>query len=198
MKTTTIKITVFLFALITMSVTFGQTVTDYLDLAKPILFDKMAYKLTWSSHPTDNYFKQEYISTSDNPEKFKRLLTFDVLIGNRELKDIVTKKVEELNDLKQTDPIINYRVLEKGNEIILDFILGGYSADGKSLKIIERNVYRYTLLNKDTLKGILLFAVSDRAYDNEIDDFLSNLKNNQLDLLNAVSAFNVPEVTISK
>ena len=51
-----------------MTVTFGQTATDYLNLAKPILFDKMVYKLTWSAHPTDNYFKQEYISTSDNPE----------------------------------------------------------------------------------------------------------------------------------
>ena len=181
-----------------MTVTFGQTATDYLNLAKPILFDKMVYKLTWSAHPTDNYFKQEYISTSDNPEKFKRLLTFDVLIGNQELKDKKKKKVEELKDLKQTDPIINYRVLEKGNEIMLDFVLGGYSADGKSLNIIERNVYRYTLLNKNTLKGILLFAVSDRAYGNEIDDFLSDLKNNQLDLLNAVTAFHIPEITVSK
>ena len=106
--------------------------------------------------------------------------------------------MEELKDLKQTDPIINYRVLEKGNEIMLDFVLGGYSADGKSLNIIERNVYRYTLLNKNTLKGILLFAVSDRAYGNEIDDFLSDLKNNQLDLLNAVTAFHIPEITVSK
>ena len=51
---------------------------------------------------------------------------------------------------------------------------------------------------KNGQKAVLLFGVSDRAYGNDIDNFFSNLKEHRYDLINAVGAFDIPEITIAK
>ncbi len=196
-KLTTLAAGLFL----TMAV-FGQTsgpVKDYLGLAKPILFDNVPYNLSWSAHPSASYYKQEYLARNDNIDKFKRLVSIDLLVGQVNLKDIVADKIAELNNLKATNPIINHQTFSKGDEIMLDFLISQNAADGKQVNIVERNVYRYKMIKvKNGQEALLLFAVSDRAYGNDIDTFLSNLKNNKQNLLNAVGAFTLPEIKLAK
>jgi len=43
-----------------------------------------------------------------------------------------------------------------------------------------------------------MFGVSERANGADIENFLLSLKGKRLDLLNAVGAYNIPEVTITK
>jgi len=196
------KIATLVFGLLLTTASFGQTtktVTDYLGLAKPILFDNVSYNLAWTSHPTDNYYKQEYLAQGDTLEKFKRLVTIDVLVTKTKLKDIIAAKVAELNKIKKTNPVVQYQTFEKGDEIMLDFLLSENTPDGKLVSTVERNVYRYKIAtDKNGQKAVLLFAVSDRAYGNDIDNFFSNLKEHRYDLLNAVGAFDIPEITIAK
>lgn len=196
-KLTTLAAGLFL----TMAV-FGQTsgpVKDYLGLAKPILFDNVPYNLSWSAHPSASYYKQEYLARNDNIDKFKRLVSIDLLVGQVNLKDIVADKIAELNNLKATNPIINHQTFSKDDEIMLDFLISQNAADGKQVNIVERNVYRYKMIKvKNGQEALLLFAVSDRAYGNDIDTFLSNLKNNKQNLLNAVGAFTLPEIKLAK
>lgn len=180
---------------------FGQkkNVTDYLDVPNPISFDNVSYNLVWTTNPTNNYYKQEYLVEDDTLEKFKKLVTIDVLVGNILLDDVIASKIAELEKIKATNPVVNYQTFEKDDEIMLDFLLSQNTADGKGLAVVERNVYRYkNVTDKNGQKALLLFAVSERAYKGDIAKFFADLKDNRFDLINAVGAFNIPEITISK
>lgn len=196
------KITTLVVGLLLTTASFGQTtetVTDYLGLAKPILFDEGSYNLAWSAHPTDNYYKQEYLAQGDTLDRFKRLIIVDVLVGNMKLEDVVASMVDRLNKLKASNPVVHYQTFEREGEIMLDFLLSQDTPDGKYLSMIERDVYRYkTVTDKNGQKAVLLFGVSDRAYGDGIDDFFKNLKEHRYDLINAVGTFDIPEITIAK
>jgi len=107
--------------------------------------------------------------------------------------------MDELKQLKITNPLINYEVFQKNGEVLLDFLISQNSEDGKKVIIIERNVYRYTsFVGKNGQKGVLLFSASERAYDNKVDSFLIALKINKQQLLNAVAAYKMPKIVINE
>lgn len=197
-----IKMATLILGLFLTTATFGQatkTVTDYLGLTKPILFDNVSYNLVWTTHPTDHYYKQEYLAQNDTLEHFKKLIIVDVLADNTKLEYVVAAKVAELKKMKETNPVVNYQTFEKGGEVMLDFLLSENTPDGEYLSIVERNVYRYkTVTDKNGQKAVLLFAVSERAYGDDIDAFFANLKEHRFDLINAVGAFDIPDITIPK
>lgn len=173
-----------------------SSVNDYLHIPGPIQLNNASYNLVWTSHPNNNYYKQEYLVTGDNLEKFKSLVTVDFLRGNFQPRDLASQKVEELKKLKAANPMINYNVYEKNQEYILDFLISQASADGKSIAIIERNVYRYRAVDNNGVKGLLLFAASHRAYGAEVTDFLKKLSAEKSKLIDAVAAYKLPEVSI--
>ena len=56
-------------------IAYGQNskpITEYLNVPGPIVFNKDSFKIAWSSHPSSNYYKQEYIGSKDKIEKFKK------------------------------------------------------------------------------------------------------------------------------
>ncbi|MGY0036081.1 hypothetical protein [Pedobacter sp. NJ-S-72] len=113
------------------------------------------------------------------------------------MEDIVGKKVLELKKLKENNPIVNYQLLDKDGETMLDFLLTANSPDGKTITIIERNVYRYKKIkDKSGHKGVLLFGVSTRAYDQDVSNFLTDLKTKKIDLMNKVGMYSIPEITL--
>jgi len=181
--------------------TFGQTskiTTDYLGVPGPIKLDKISYNLAWSSHPLDNYYKQEYIEAGDSLEKFKTMILLDFLTGIK-IKDAVKAKVTELEKLKETNPVVQFEQFENKGEYMLDFLVSQNTPDGKLVSIVERNVYRYkTIVDKSGQKGILLFGVSQRSYGNDIDNFFAVLKKTRYDLINLVGSFDIPEISIAK
>jgi hypothetical protein len=153
----------------------------------------------WTSHPNEQYYKQEYLVKGESLEKFRKLVTVDVLVGDIDLKEVVSAKIAELKQLKESNPMINYQAFEKNGEIMLDFLLSQATPDGKQLSILERNVYRYkNITDQNGKKALLLFAVSERAYGADIDRFLAGLKSKRMDLLNAVGGFKIPPVTIAR
>ena len=183
------------------TIVFGQTTkpTEYLGVAAPISFDKVSYNLAWTSHPADNYYKQEYLAKGDTIEKFKKLIMLEIITGKTKLKDIVGTKVAELKKMKISNPVINYETFEKDGEVMLDFIISENTPDGKLVSILERNVYRYkSVVDKSGQKGVLLFGVSDRHYGNDIDDFFATFKAKRFDLINLVGTFDIPQISISK
>ncbi len=79
--------------------------------------------------------------------------------------------------MKESDPIVNYDIIEKDGEIMLDFLLNKNSSDQKDLDVVERNVYRYkSFADGNGKEGVLLFGVSERAYGEGIDNFFIALK----------------------
>jgi len=178
----------------------GQTnkaIMEYLNVPGPIILNKTTFNLAWTSHPSANYYKQEYITPKGNIEKYTQMVSVELLISNATPADLAKAKMDELKQLKATNPIINYEIFQKNGEIILDFLISQNSADGKKVNIIERNVYRYkTFSGKNGQKGVMLFGASERAYGSQVDTFLSSLKKNKSVLLNAVAAFSLPQISI--
>ena len=170
-------------------------VEDYLHLGSKYRFDNKDYELVWSSHPASNFYKQEYILPNENVEKYKRLILIDFIEGDLNPNDVLSGLVNSLENSKKQNPVINYKVYEKNNEYMIDFIMSENSQDGKDVLILERNVYRYFRINTPKRKGILLFGVSDRAYTKkEMDNMFSVLKNKKLDLVNKVIQIEVPKI----
>ena len=195
------KITTVLLGLLLTTFSFGQTAKpiEYLGVAQQISFDKISYNLAWTSHPTDNYYKQEYLATGDTIEKFKKLILLEIITGKTKLKDVVATKVAELKKMKASNPVVQYETFEKDGEVMLDFLVSQNTPDGKLVSIVERNVYRYkSVIDKNGQKGVLLFGVSERAYGDDIDKFFPNLKAHRFDLINLVGAFDLPEITVAK
>ncbi len=170
-------------------------VEDYLHLGDKYRFDNKDYKLVWSSHPASNFYKQEYILPNENVEKYTRMIMIDFLEGDLTPKDAISNFVNNLENSKKQNPIINYQMYEREDEYMLDFIISKNSQDGKEVLILERNVYRYFRINTPKRKGVLLFGVSDRAYTKkEMDNMFSVLKNKKLDLVNKVIQIEVPKI----
>ena len=170
-------------------------VEDYLHLGDKYRFDNKDYELVWSSHPASNFYKQEYILPNENVEKYKRLILIDFIEGDLAPKDVLSSLVNNLENSKKQNPIINYQMYEREDEYMLDFIISKNSQDGKEVLILERNVYRYFRINTPKRKGVLLFGVSDRAYTKkEMDNMFSVLKNKKLDLVNKVIQIEVPKI----
>ena len=170
-------------------------VEDYLHLGSKYRFDNKDYELVWSSHPASNFYKQEYILPNENVEKYKRLILIDFIEGDLDPKDVLSGLANSLENSKKQNPVINYKVYEKNNEYMIDFIMSENSQDGKEVLILERNVYRYFRINTPKRKGVLLFGVSDRAYTKkEMDNMFSILKNKKLDLVNKVIQIEVPKI----
>ena len=172
-----------------------KKVEDYLHLGDKYRFDNKDYKLVWSSHPASNFYKQEYILPNENVEKYTRMIMIDFLEGDLTPKDAISNFVNNLENSKKQNPIINYQMYERENEYMLDFIISKNSQDGKEILILERNIYRYFRINTPKRKGVLLFGVSDRAYTKkEMDNMFSVLKNKKLDLVNKVIQIEVPKI----
>ena len=172
-----------------------KKVEDYLHLGDKYRFDNKDYKLVWSSHPASNFYKQEYILPNENVEKYTRMIMIDFLEGDLTPKDAISNFVNNLENSKKQNPIINYQMYEREDEYILDFITSKNSQDGKEVLILERNVYRYFRINTPKRKGVLLFGISDRAYTKkEMDNMFSILKNKKLDLVNKVIQIEVPKI----
>ena len=192
------KLIVTTFLLFLSIVVNSQNVENYLETEKTIKFDNQNYDLVWSSHPNEVYYKQEYLTKEQTVEKFKSMVTIDFLKGEFKVKDLVNQKIQELEKAKKSNPIVNFTVLEKDGETIIDFLMSVSSKDGKKLLIVERNIYRYTNIETDNTKGLLLFSVSKRAYENEIGQFFENLKKDKNSLIMKVGNFKIPKVNPKK
>lgn len=190
-------------ALVLSTVVAGQTkktVIDYLGLPGPVAFDRKTYKLVWTSHPTNNYYKQEYIVEGEKLDRFNTMILVELLTGNIQVKDAAAAKLEELKKLKASNPTVNYESFENAEtgEYMIDFLLS-QTGEGNAISVAERNVYRYLpFKGKDGEQGIILFAVSTRSYGGKVNSFLTSLKTKKSDLVGKVAAYKMPELKIVK
>ncbi len=178
------------------TLTAQNKVKEYLNIPRDITIDSKTYHLAWTSHPNDNYYKQEYLASNDNIEKYNTLIMIDFAKGDFKLEDVINQKISELEKMKQSNPVINYKTYENNGEYILDFMVSKNSDDGKEILIVERNVYRYKLISDKNNSGILLFGVSERGYKENIDIFFKNLQENSAKTIEAVGAFQLPDIKL--
>lgn len=174
----------------------GQ-VKDYLHVPGPVKFDNVNYELAWSSHPADNYYKQEYLVKGDSLSHFDKMVLIDVLDDTVKPKDLVYLKIRSLESRKKTDAVVQYNLIQSpdSSEYILDFTV---SEGSPKINLVEWNIYRYTsFTNKSGKKGVLLFGVSSRSYGNKVTDFFGSLRDLRESLTNKLISYQIPPITIA-
>ncbi len=177
----------------------NKPAVNYLGIPGPIVFQKKSYQMVWSSHPDASLYKQEYLVTGDGFPNYKSMITIDFVIATAGVDDAVRTKLRELEQLKKTLEV-NYEVIANAatGEKIIDCLLGQTAADDAK-SIYEHDVYRFKAVTaKSGQKGILLYALSNRAYGKDIQPFLTRLKTERKTLIAETAKAPIPDITIKK
>ena len=130
-----IKFVLFICFIQAITVCAQSEITNYLNIASPLIIDNKEYNLAWSAHPNQNYYKQEYLSNDQTLEKYTKMLLIECVLGNFKLEQVIQQKTNALDKLKDQNPLVNYQVYENKDEYILDFIVSENSADGEKPKL---------------------------------------------------------------
>lgn len=177
----------------------NKPAVNYMGIPGPVVFQKKSYQLIWSSHPDASLYKQEYLVAGDGFPNYKSMITIDFVIAATSVDDAVRTKLRELEQLKKTLDV-NYEVIANAatGEQIIDCLLGQRAADDTK-SIYEHDLYRFKAVTaKSGQKGIVLYALSNRAYGNDIQPFLTRLKAERKVLVADVAKAAMPEITIKK
>jgi hypothetical protein len=174
----------------------SQNLKNYFSISE-ISLSNTVYKLAWSSHPNDVYYKHEYLSAGEKAESFKTMVMIEAIIKDLPLEKVVRLKESELQERKKTDKVCNYQIMTNSQtgEYMIDFLLS--SGKSENLDIVEWNAYRYKkIVDSKGNPTILLFALSKRAYANDITPFLTGLKSNRTDWINLVWKYKLPTISV--
>jgi len=173
-------------------------VLDFLNTGDLICYRNIDYKLAWSSHPAINYYIQEYIRPDDSLASFNSLLLIKFLAEDVPPIDVVEQKIDEIEARKATDKVAGYRLRRSPDkkEYLLDFILS--SGSGDKIGLIEFDSYRYvSYTDKSGRKGVLLYGRSLRAYNDDMADFIQELKRTRERILNEFNSSEIPVIQLN-
>ena len=173
----------------------AQQVTDYLGVPGPIAFNGTDYALSWSSNPTPEYIKQEYLPNGQVPEAYSNMLMVEFLAGDLKPASMAVAQMDLLNQRKARDPMVSMALTEnaENGEVILDFVLSGRDETGGI--VVEWNAYRYAQAQTAAGKtGGMLLAISHRAYgEAAARAFLSSLQDFKTGQVQALAAAELPK-----
>lgn len=173
----------------------AQQVTDYLGVPGPIAFNGTDYALSWSSNPTPEYIKQEYLPSGQVPEAYSNMLMVEFLAGDLKPASMAVAQMDLLNQRKARDPMVSMALTEdaESGEVILDFVLSGRDETGGI--VVEWNAYRYAQAQTAAGKtGGMLLAISHRAYgEAAARAFLSSLQDFKTGQVQALAAAELPK-----
>ncbi|MET3898791.1 hypothetical protein ABIB57_002743 [Devosia sp. UYZn731] len=167
-----------------------ETIVEALGVPGPIDFLGDSYGLSWTSHPTPDYFKQEYLQQGQQSESYEAMFMLDAITSAATPQGAADGQIAGLEQRKASDPMVNYKQISNPDtgEVILDFLL---SDDSGPTPILEWNAYRYTKLGD----GIALFAISRRAYGDDVEAFIGQLSQMRQDNISALAELDLPPVT---
>ena len=185
-------------SLILSSFMYCNQIVDYFHISRELIFDGVNYSLSWSDHPSDIYYKQEYVPKTETVDHFHNMVLIEFLKGDLDIKDAIKAQLSVIVERKKTDKICNYKLIfnEKTGEYILDFVNSEISND--KLSLIEWNAYKYRpYVDKVGHKGIMLTGFSHREYGDENGaDFLKKLADYRNEMLKKLYSYNVPAIQL--
>lgn len=168
--------------------------TERLGVPGPIAFEGQDYALAWTSHPSADYYKQEYLPAGQSAESYTHMFIVEAVTSGIAPKDAAGAQIASLNQRKATDPLVFYDAIvnEASGDVILDFLVSAAGKDGKL--IVEWNGYRYAP-HKGAKPGVVLYAISRRAYGDDAKAFVTALKDWRTKTVNELAGFKAPAVT---
>jgi hypothetical protein len=186
-------ITILGFILTSFSVLGQENVKDYLSIGNKIAFNAESYNLKWSSNPSPNYYKQEYLRAEDVFPNYHKMIIIETIKGNLTVAQASNAKINELENWKKSNPMVRYEKFENKdkNEITIDFIV----SDGQS--IYEWNVYRYQEQKSAAGNYLVLYCYSFRNYASEkagVDKFLYFVTTTRTETIDKIRKIEIPKV----
>ncbi len=146
---------------------------EYFTVGNPINYCGDAFYFGWSAHPHEAYYIQEYLPEGENFERYNRMFTVSVLLGNLKPIDAIKAKIAELDERKKTDPVTNYLVAENNGDYLLEFIVS--DSKGDKLDCVEVDIHYYRQLKINGKKASVLSFYSVRAYGDDIVTFMKSI-----------------------
>ncbi|WP_156385734.1 hypothetical protein [Devosia sp. Root685] len=172
----------------------GSTVVaqeDAIGAPGPFVLEGTSFELAWTSHPTDAFYKQEYVPEGQTVEAYDQMFMVDVLTNGVSVGDAAGTMIKGLQERKASDPVVNFDVMqnEATGEMILDFMLSDSSGEAV---IVEWNAYRYVPLED----GVAMFGISRRGYGDGASELLRGLKETRMKTIQALAELELPEVGV--
>jgi len=168
---------------------------ELLGIPGPLTFEETAFELAWSSHPTPEYYKQEYVPAGQAVESYAEMFMVEVLTQGQTPQSAAAAMIASLDQRKAGgDPVLQYDLIsnEATGELVLDFLLSDSSSGDV---IVEWNAYRYT---PGTDGGLTLFAISRRGYGQEgAIQLLEALKQRRQASIQSLAVMDLPPVTMA-
>ncbi|MGA0532981.1 hypothetical protein [Hansschlegelia sp. KR7-227] len=167
---------------------------DTLSVPGPLKLQGVEYALASADSPSPGYVRQGYLPKGETLETYDRMVMVEVVLGDLDPSTAAAAKVRELGLRKATDPTVNSAAIrdDKTGEVLLDFTLSGQTPDG--VGIAEWNAYRYSPYKAGDQKGVVLFALSRRAYGDKRAAFFKSLKKTRPAAIKALIATKPPAV----
>jgi hypothetical protein len=164
---------------------------EALGIPGPIVFEETAFELAWTSHPSDTYYKQEYLPAGEAVENYSQMLMIDILTVGANPESAAADMIAGLEQRKGSDPVVNFDMIanEATGELILDFLLSDSST---GTVIVEWNAYRYVPYGD----GLMLVGISRRGYGDDASDFIARLGDWRVSSIQALAVMEVPEVVL--
>lgn len=164
---------------------------DRIGVPGPIRFGDTEFALQWTSNPSPELYKQEYVPAGQRVERYERMVMIDVRPLGGDVAQTARAMIEQINARKASDPVANFDVIvnEAGDEVLLDFVLSARDASGV---IVEWNAYRY--FPGPGGQGTTMVGISRRGYGDAARDFLVELKTRRpqdIDDLAALQPFDI-------
>jgi hypothetical protein len=174
-----------------------EKVINYYGTAEIIRFNNADYKLSWSSHPNAVYYKHEYLPKGNTSEHFNDMLLLEFLQGDLSVKDAVQAQLNQITERKKTDAACKFNLVESpgGKEFTLDFTMS--TSKNNKVNLVEWSAYHYkAYTDKAGHKGVILFGISHRAYDDKVNAFLSSLPAYRKARIKALTDFPIPKIQV--
>nr|WP_295889328.1 hypothetical protein [uncultured Devosia sp.] len=164
---------------------------EALGIPGPIVFEETSFDLAWTSHPSEAYYKQEYLPAGEAVDSYNQMFMVDVLVEGATPESAAADMIAGLKERQASDPVVNYDMIanEATGELILDFLLSDSSS---GTVIVEWNAYRYVPYGD----GLMLFAISRRGYDDDASDFIARLADWRTSSIEALAVMELPEVVL--
>lgn len=164
---------------------------DAVGIPGPLTFEDTTFALAWTSHPSETYYKQEYLPEGQSPESYSEMFMIDLLTEGATPESAASDMIAGLEQRKAGDPVVNYDMVanDATGELILDFLLSDTST---GTVIVEWNAYRYVPYGD----GLVLYAISRRGYDEAASTFIRDLAGWRTGAIEALATMQLPEVVL--
>lgn len=178
-------------ALVCLSGSVVVAQVDVVGAPGPFVLEGESFELAWTSHPTETFYKQEYVPEGQSVEAYSQMFMVDVMTNGTSVREAAGTMVDGLKQRQASDPVVNFALIENDatGEIILDFVL---SDDSSGTVIVEWNAYRYVPLEN----GVAMFGISRRGYDDGASELLRGLKGWRMGTIEALAELELPEVAV--